>query len=165
MHRARLLAQYLLQQEGSAKDFIKGLARIDASVHITVGAPAPNQRIVVPVTWFKDLVFQSGHDHPGVHLRSERSLSLRPQGVTPEQWDWMLELIEYALNEGPEFSGCYAFDPPSEEEYPPRIKGTSNNDGSMLFTPAFTWFYTGGKTAYARHKDMAYERAPRFRQG
>lgn len=122
------------------------------TVYVTTGPPAPKTIVQVPVVWARDIVMIGSHDHPGVMLRG-KTAPPPPQGFSAEQWDYALEIIEYALNEGPDFSGDHEYEGTDIDDYDPE---------GMLFTPSFTWHYGGGEAAYRRHRDDAYE-APSYR--
>lgn len=142
----------------SPKEFMRRQALAKPHVVVTTGHPAPVKTIRVPVVWLSDLVSVGGGDIPGVRLRGETAPPT-PEGFTEEQWDYTLEVIEYALNEGPDFSGTHQYDADedlADEEAP------LEDDGGICFTPSFSWLYVGGQAAYERHRDGSYD-APSWR--
>lgn len=116
-------------------------------VQILVGDPGNTQLVTVPVQWLSDLVYSGSHVHPGVVLESPP-----PEGVRKAQWDYMLEVIAYAINEGNELMGSYDREDDefeNDEDYDPEL-GYGH--------PRFHYRFLGGQKEFDRNLQLAYER-------
>jgi hypothetical protein len=132
------------------KNFYKQLGQGAAFVTVRTGIPAPSRIVKVPVRWFCDMVMIGGGDAPGVQLRGFEDTPPPPRGWSEDQWNYALEIIEYALNEGPDYSGDHVYEPEGDDPE------------GMLFTPSFCWHYQGGEAAYDKHREAAWD-APGWR--
>jgi hypothetical protein len=153
MSPARLLAQRLLEAEKpfDPRGFIKSVRPRRAAIDVRIEGPQ-HAIVRVPVKWYRDLTMMGSHEHPGISLRPSK---LKPHFMTEEQWDWILEIIEYAANEGEEIEGRR--DPEPDEE------GEDEREANAWFWHgAWAWSYVGGKQAYDADYERAYEEAPSY---
>ena len=119
-----------------AKDFILRFGRSEPMVAIHVGEPFAFS-VKANVSW------ENG-------LASLRDKTPRPYQLSYEQWDNMLEVIEYNLNETPrEWHGQVGAEDDAEHVEDQRI--------SSRWCPVFYWEYAGGSAKFEWDMEHSFE--------
>jgi len=137
----------------SAKSFIKRAHQASLPkdvVRFWIGPRAPACIVDVPVTWFR---VGSAADTAFAVISLRHSAPPPPRGVTPGQWLWMLEVVEYAMNEGEDFSGNEADE----------AEGRTTGLDSDYAPPSYRWEYRGGRAARNKSWEWAVSNAPFWR--
>lgn len=119
-------------------------------VEIQIGPPAPRSTVKVPVHWYRDLVMAGGGGEiPGVDLHYHAPPT--PPGLNIERWNFMLEVISYAINEGPIMGDEHEAD----DDYDDPDSGTA--------LPYYRWRFMGGDDAFDRWREWAETNASSWR--
>lgn len=125
-----------LAEAETPKEVFKQFSSSTGTVAITVKDPLKRQTIDVPVRWYRDMVSVGGGTLPGVVLRHEDTPG-PPQGMTLAQWQYLLEVVEYAFNEGPVIA----------DDRPPDFDDVGREEDMWL--PHFSYKFVGGQKAYS----------------
>ena len=148
-------------RRGEAKKTLLSLPKPHAGGFVWVHVLDPNvpeSKTLVPVYWVADAVLVGDSELPGVDLR--RNPPPPPSGVAQEHWQWMLDIIEYAINEGPSYG-----------EHREMAKPYDSSLTDDLVFPTFEWVFVGGQVAYTRWRQWAVDStrspgpAPELREG
>jgi hypothetical protein len=132
-------SEKLMEGEKSfgAKSFIKGTASanrmVKAFITIQIGMPY-DVRVKVEAKWEKNMVWQAGRSLPGLVTDPDSKPEVIPVGL----WIYILEVIEYNINEGEEWMGSI-----------PRYA-----EGDVVH-PSYRWRYDGGVDKFIQDRDRA----------
>jgi hypothetical protein len=140
---AAKLAELLVEGEKhDPRGFLAGLKRHPYRGVVRITVPSTGATSDVNLDWACDVCMIGNSDAPGVVVA--RPFPLPMPGVSEDQWEFMLEVITYSMNEGRDWQGYI------ETEVVPELdpQHAANH-------PNFSWEYVGGKRAFDQDAECA----------